>query len=639
MRPLVSSQVGERSVPQDNAAAVSKVASIRQARDRLRRLRAAIASLVVLSAAVVNLAGCMLEGQHDLATVQAPVFPLDLDELNTYVSEGSILTIKRGAEGYSWNSDGFRPDHRGGLPFQLFDTADRKGWLYQSKELKEGKLSYTYMHVEKSRDRLDVVWDPDKTVISASSLLKNIVVDGKLLTRSARETYSVLNQMVQLRALTGKTTFVAPAVAIVDANAEIARNRNSMSAYLKRATAYQAKGEFAAAIADLTFVIRTATDDDQRTKAYFRRGIAHRSLGAFDLAVADLGTVVTREREEARRTDRKAGPTSQLKDALYARAIAWQLKGDLDRAVVAFDETISHDAEANDAYYHRGLARQAKGDLSGAIADFGEAVRVVPRYAVAQAALQRARELAAAAPGEKRVALVIGNAGYRHAPRLTNPLNDANDVAGALQELGFETVVATDLDRSGMNDALARFSRIVSGADVALVYYSGHGMQWGNRNYLLPVEARLVDPDDVNRFRLLPLDDVLEVMAPVKRVRLVLLDACRNNPMEEALKLKMASRPGGSRAVDLTRGLVRAQASRGWIIAYSTQANAVALDGTTRNSPFTTAFLNNVKTVDLDVTSMLRRVQEEVDRLTDQKQVPELSISLIGEYKLRPKSR
>lgn len=238
--------------------------------------------------------------------------------------------------------------------------------------------------------------------------------------------------------------------------------------------------------------------------------------------------------------------------------------------------------------------------------------------------------------GERRVALVIGNAAYRHAPRLSNPLNDAHDVAGALRELGFQTVVATDLNRAGMNGALEQFSRIAAGADVAVVYYSGHGMQWGNRNYLLPVDARLTEAFDVNRFRLLPLDDVLEVMAPVARVRLLLLDACRNNPMEEELKLRIASRPGTIRDAVLTRGLVRSPLSHGWIIAYATQANMVALDGTARNSAFTTAFLNNVSAVDLDIKLMLFKVQDEVDRLTDRKQLPELSISHVGEYKLRP---
>src|ERR1700674_2002155 len=99
---------------------------------------------------------------------------------------------------------------------------------------------------------------------------------------------------------------------------------------------------------------------------------------------------------------------------------------------------------------------------------------------------------------EKRVALVIGNSAYRVMPRLINPSNDAADIGAALPGLDFETIVATHLDRAGMNDALTRFSRTVEGGDIAVVYYSGHGMQLAGTNYLLPVEARLDGAADVN---------------------------------------------------------------------------------------------------------------------------------------------
>src|SRR5262245_33121632 len=108
------------------------------------------------------------------------------------------------------------------------------------------------------------------------------------------------------------------------------------------------------------------------------------------------------------------------------------------------------------------------------------------------------------AAAEKRVALVIGNSGYRFAPTLVNPRNDAEDVDQSLRLLGFETVVATDLDRAAMNDALDRFSRTVAGADIALVFYAGHGMQFQGKNYLLPIDARLASAEDVNKFRLVP---------------------------------------------------------------------------------------------------------------------------------------
>lgn len=241
------------------------------------------------------------------------------------------------------------------------------------------------------------------------------------------------------------------------------------------------------------------------------------------------------------------------------------------------------------------------------------------------------------AHAEKRVALVIGNSAYKNAPVLMNPKNDAQDIGKSLRDLGFFTIVATDLDRNGMNDVLDRFSRAVGGAEIALVYYSGHGMQFAGKNYLLPIEARLENADDVNRFRLMPIDDVFDVLQGAQGARIVILDACRNNPVEDDIKRRMASIPGASRDAYLTRGLSRVSAN-GLIVAYATQANDVASDGAGRNSPFASALLRNLDKPGLDVRQMFFNVQDEVDRVTAGKQRPELSISLVGQYKLKPEA-
>jgi len=218
-----------------------------------------------------------------------------------------------------------------------------------------------------------------------------------------------------------------------------------------------------------------------------------------------------------------------------------------------------------------------------------------------------------AAQADKRVALVIGNGAYKNAPVLLNPKNDAEDIGKSLRDLDFFTIVATDLDRAGMNDALDRFSRAVRGADIALVYYSGHGMQFGGKNYLLPVEAQLESADDVNRFRLMPLDDVFDVLQSARGARIVMLDACRNNPVEVDIKRRLASTSGANRDAYLTRGLSRVTAN-GLIVAYATQADDVAADGTGRNSPFAAALLRNMGSPGLDVRQMFFNVQDEVDR-------------------------
>jgi uncharacterized caspase-like protein len=240
----------------------------------------------------------------------------------------------------------------------------------------------------------------------------------------------------------------------------------------------------------------------------------------------------------------------------------------------------------------------------------------------------------APAHAEKRVALVIGNAAYRNMMALQNPQHDAEDVGGKLRELGFEAIVATDLDRAGMNDALRRFTRIADGADIALVFYSGHGMQFNGTNYLMPTEARLDTAADVNRFALMPVDDVLEALRPVRGARILLLDACRNNPVEQEMKRRVVVASGAKGDMELTRGLKPPSGGNGLLIAYATQANEVANDGIGRNSPFTTAFLKHVSTPNIDLRQMLFRVQDDVDRITNHRQRPELAISLIGEFYL-----
>jgi Caspase domain/Cyclophilin type peptidyl-prolyl cis-trans isomerase/CLD len=230
----------------------------------------------------------------------------------------------------------------------------------------------------------------------------------------------------------------------------------------------------------------------------------------------------------------------------------------------------------------------------------------------------------------RRVALVIGNSSYKNMPKLTNPKNDATDVGQALKNLNFDTIVATDLDRVGMNDAISRFARKVTDADIAVVYYSGHGMQFAGRNYLLPVDAHLEGVADVNRFQLTPVDDLVDVLGASKGLQMLVLDACRNNPVEQDFKNHVASAPGGDRDAASTRGFSRIEVRSGLLVTYATAANSVASDGDGRNSPFTRAFLDNVATPDLEVRQMLYKVQSDVYSATKARQLPEISSLYVG---------
>ena len=233
-------------------------------------------------------------------------------------------------------------------------------------------------------------------------------------------------------------------------------------------------------------------------------------------------------------------------------------------------------------------------------------------------------------PAGRRVALVIGNSSYKNMPSLRNPSNDAADVGKSLKELGFDAIIATDLDRVGMNDAISRFARKVGNADIALVYYAGHGMQYSGRNYLLPTDANLEGVADVNRFQLTPVEDIVDVLAAAKGIQLIVLDACRNNPAEREFKNRVASAPGGDRDASSTRGFSRIEVRSGLLVTYATAANAVAADGDGRNSPFTRAFLDNVGTPDLEIRQMLYKVQSDVYASTKSRQLPEISSLYVG---------
>jgi uncharacterized caspase-like protein len=227
-----------------------------------------------------------------------------------------------------------------------------------------------------------------------------------------------------------------------------------------------------------------------------------------------------------------------------------------------------------------------------------------------------------------RVALVIGNGRYRHAQALTNPANDASDVAASLRTLGFDVIEGRDLDKRGLEDKVREFSRKLDHARLALFFYAGHGIQVGGKNFLIPVDAKLERQGDLS-FETLDVAQVLAQMEAEPRVNLVFLDACRDNPLSRSF-----ARTLGARSASVGQGLASIQSAVGTLIAYATQPDAVALDGTGRNSPFTTALLKHMNTPGLEIASLMRRVRADVIQATNGKQVPWDHSSLLGDVVL-----
>lgn len=221
-----------------------------------------------------------------------------------------------------------------------------------------------------------------------------------------------------------------------------------------------------------------------------------------------------------------------------------------------------------------------------------------------------------AAQSSQRVALVIGNSAYAYTVPLKNPVNDAEGISRVLESLGFEVVVGTDLSHNDLSKTVRRFAKRVKGAATVLFFYAGHGLQVNGVNYLVPIDARLAEEEDLE-FEAFRLERIVELMERVPRTSLIFLDACRDNPLSRGLARSM-----GTRSVSIGRGLARIEARVGTMISFATEPGQVALDGRGRHSPFTSALLTHIATPDLDIALMMRRVRQDVIRATQSKQVP-----------------
>lgn len=248
------------------------------------------------------------------------------------------------------------------------------------------------------------------------------------------------------------------------------------------------------------------------------------------------------------------------------------------------------------------------------------------------------------AMADRRVALVIGNSDYLDVPALENPRNDAEDVAAALKRLGFETVLSLDADRDAMGKALEEFAGKVEGADVALFYYAGHAMQHQGVNYLMPTDANLTSAAGLRRMT--KLNDIVSDVRRAKALRIMVIDACRDNPLTEKLEATQTAAAGATRSAGLakiSRTMAKSATASaeplnrgGDIIVYAAEAGRTAADGAGRNSPFSGAFVKYVETEGQEVVSLMRRITTSVQEETKGEQRPELSLAVPFEFYFKP---
>src|SRR5213595_2825318 len=231
-----------------------------------------------------------------------------------------------------------------------------------------------------------------------------------------------------------------------------------------------------------------------------------------------------------------------------------------------------------------------------------------------------------AALADKRVAFVVGNGAYKNVAALPNPSVDAKAIAATLRNVGFEVVEGSNLTRDKMTERLLDFGKKAQGADVALFFYAGHGIAISGTNYLLPIDADIKSEMDVKLGAAINIDLTLEQTMGDAKVKLVFLDACRDNPFAAKIKSNASTR-----SVNVQSGLAEMKSGEGTLIAFATGPGQTALDGQEgNNSPFTRALIDNITKPGVEIQQAMTSVRAQVNEETHKGQLPWGHTNLIG---------
>jgi tetratricopeptide (TPR) repeat protein len=423
--------------------------------------------------------------------------------------------------------------------------------------------------------------------------------------------------------------------AIADLNEAIRLNPADEKAYGNRGDLWRLKGDLVQALGDLDTQIRLHPKD---SLGYRLRGDTYRYKGDLTQALADYDAA------------QKIEPDSIA--ALTGRGLTYEKQGDLARARDAFKKAlVSSDQlrmDSNKAALDTARSRLAaydSGDVQPTIPAAPARVTSetsIPTPVVSAPILTKPVAVPAAqaaTPQGRRIALVIGNSGYTNVPALPNPQKDAAAIATSLRNVGFDTVtLAVDVTREKLIDALRSFADEAEKADWAMVYYAGHGIEVNGQNYLIPTDAKLATDRDV-QFEAIPLDQVMASLEGAKKLKLVLLDACRDNPFAPQMRRTAApaavaaatSTAGGtvsSRSIGRGLGEVKVQGAS--LVVFAAKHGETALDGEGGNSPFAVAMIQRIATPGVEINKIFRLVRDDVMEATAGRQEPYTYGSLPG---------
>ena len=396
--------------------------------------------------------------------------------------------------------------------------------------------------------------------------------------------------------------------ALDDFNAAVNFAPNMYIAHANRGRVKAMSNDFDGALSDFADAL---TIDANAPQAVTYRCEAYVAMGKFDDALTDCNTVLAK--------------MPNYLFALCKRAEAYIGKGNLDAALKDLNKALGINPNQVRAHMDRGQLFERRRDLAQARADYRSAAFALTRYDEIDVAMARktAQERLAALTAQgpaaanagRRIALVIGNGAYRNVHPLDNPPRDAKLIAAALKDVGFQTVtLSSDLTRDKFFEVLRTFASDAEKADWAVVYYAGHGFEIGGVNYLVPVDARLAEDKDAEK-EAVALEQVIAAVGGARKLRLVMLDACRDNPFAPTMKRTMAVQ-----LVD--KGFSDIEPSSGFMVVYAAKHGETALDGEGTDSPFAMALARDVKEPHVEVRKLFDIVRDDVWSSTKHEQQP-----------------
>ena len=450
-------------------------------------------------------------------------------------------------------------------------------------------------------------------------------------------------------------------LALADYDLCLQKRPNYSPAFNNRGVIYLRKGDFKRAYDEFSSALKSTSQN--RFYAFFNRGhlltlqkqydaaisdfaeaqklnpsasqiptnrcVTYTEMGKFDLALADCNDVLAQSPRSVH--------------TLTSRGNLYLAKGDLDAALNDYNAALKINPNDVRAHTGRGQLYEKRGDIIAARYDYRSASAALTKFdeidtSVARTvARERLAALIAAAPPPvspapasakpaagkaappppaiRKVALIIGNGAYKNVQQLDNPPRDAKLIADTFRGLGFATVtLAPDLTRDKFFAALRDFGAEAEKSDWAVVYYAGHGMEIGGVNYLIPTDAKLATDHDADQ-QAVALEQVIAAVGGARKLKLVMLDACRDNPFDKTMKHTIALKLVG-------KGLSNIEPEAGFMVVYAAKHGQTALDGETGNSPFATVLSRDIKEPKVEVRKLFDIIRDDVWKTTNHEQQP-----------------